>query len=77
MIFFIKKLGLVGSDPMMQFVSFDPSDSNHVNPMPAGKRGVSSMRRDTPACNSTLAKMSACNSTIAKRRSIDKGFSFV
>ena len=77
MIFIIENIGLVGKDPMTQFVSFDPSNSNTVNPMPAGKRGVSSMRRDTPACNSTLAKMSACNSTIAKRRNIDKGFSFV
>ena len=70
-------MGLVGNDPMMQFVSFDPSDSNTVNPMPACKSGVSSLRRDIPARNSTLAKMSACNSTIAKRCSIDEGFSFV
>ena len=50
MILIIEKMELVGKDPMMQFVSFDPSNSNTVNPMPAGKRGVSSMKSDTPAC---------------------------
>ena len=56
MIFITEKVGLVGNDHMKQFVSFDPSNSNPVNPMPAGKRGVSSMRRDTVACNSTVIK---------------------
>ena len=56
MILIIEKMELVGKDPMMQFVSFDPSNSNTVNPMPAGKRGIRTPRKDTPARNSTLAK---------------------